>query len=80
MIFRAINDVGGPLGPVDDCSRDYPTLRGRGIVYIVRILNLANYSSLVTKIDILLLFSPSSDAILVCLFNSPSMRIDRLQL
>jgi hypothetical protein len=52
MLFLTINDVGGPLGPVDDCSRDYPTLRGRGIVYIVRILNLANYSSLITKIDI----------------------------
>lgn len=52
MIFLAINDVGGPLGPVNDCSRDYPTPRGRGMVYIVRILNLANYSSLVTKIDI----------------------------
>lgn len=50
MLFWTINDVGGPLGLVDDCSRDYPTLRGQPIVYIVRILNLANYSSVVTKI------------------------------
>jgi hypothetical protein len=41
---------------VDDCSRDSPTPGGgRGTVDIVRILNLANYSSLVTKIDTALL-------------------------